>query len=135
MAVGKCPEGFTVLEPGVFAGSIDAFMALIYLNDRERIRQVIANAQHTMDRYAVEFRVVRPDGVVRWLAANGCWLQRAPEQPRLLSVVADITERKRAETVFAMCADDTAVRLLVGQDERANAISMNSPCCSRARSA
>src|SRR5262249_18839512 len=45
-----------------------------------------------------EFRIVRPDGEVRWLATSGRVLRDAAGRPaRMLGAVIDVTERRAAE--------------------------------------
>ncbi|HEY8615814.1 sensor histidine kinase [Phenylobacterium sp.] len=53
----------------------------------------------------LEWRIVRPDGSVRWLAATGR-MQQAESGRRMLGVTQDITERKQTET---------RLRLLLGE--------------------
>lgn len=71
--------------------------------DRERVLALVARAFDPALREvcAAEFRVVRPDGSVRWVAGRGrvVFDERAvPAQPlRFLGVLVDITERKEAE--------------------------------------
>jgi PAS domain S-box-containing protein len=48
--------------------------------------------------YAAEFRIVKPDGTVRWLAARGKFYYAKNGDPeRMLGVSLDVTERKLAE--------------------------------------
>src|SRR5208282_1954454 len=57
-----------------------------------------ADAKKTHESYAVEFRVLWPDGTLRWVAAMGRFYYSpygAPE--RMLSMAQGITELKLAE--------------------------------------
>jgi transcriptional regulator with GAF, ATPase, and Fis domain len=48
-----------------------------------------------------EYRVVLPDGVLRWIAARGRYHPaNSPAQARMLGVSVDITDRKRAEAAM-----------------------------------
>ena len=51
------------------------------------------------DSFTSEYRVVRPDGTILWLRGYGRVLSRTPDGKahRLVSIVADVTERKAAE--------------------------------------
>ena len=51
------------------------------------------------DWFPVEYRILRPDGTVRWLSGGGQVIARGPDgkAQRLINVVADITDRKIGE--------------------------------------
>ena len=49
-------------------------------------------------RIRAEYRVVRPDGTIRWLADRGKFYSAANgDSPRALGIAVDITDRKQAE--------------------------------------
>ena len=51
--------------------------------------------------FALEFRILRPDGEIRWIDARGNVLPDANGNPRrMLGVNIDITERKQTETAL-----------------------------------
>lgn len=75
-----------------------AFLALIHSDDREMIRARITGAMLSGREESVEYRVMRPDGGVRWLTARGRRHSGADGGPdRLMGVNIDITESKRLE--------------------------------------
>lgn len=91
------------LEPGTFGGTVEEWAKLLHPEDRERSAQVFqraldSNASECID----EFRVVRPDGSLRWFQSIGRIL-RAPDGRalRAVGVNIDVTEivaaRKTAE--------------------------------------
>ena len=63
--------------------------------DRERLANAVRQALAAREDLNLEYRVVQPDGEVRWLAAYG----RADDGPerRVVGVARDVTERKLAE--------------------------------------
>lgn len=66
--------------------------------DAERARQTLAHAMETRTDYDIEYRVNRPAGGHRWVAAKGRSLYGPDsEVTGMLGVVQDITETKRAE--------------------------------------
>ena len=75
----------------------------IHPEDRQRVRDGVAAAIRPVDPipYAAEYRVVHPDGTLRWLSATGHANFRsegtASIPTSLDGTVIDITERKRAE--------------------------------------
>lgn len=92
----------------IFAGCSEpmdyqqAFAAL-HPDDRERIQEAVAAATRidSPTPYAEEYRVVHPDGAVRWVFAKGRanFAGEGPER-RLVSfdgTISDITARKQAE--------------------------------------
>lgn len=66
---------------------------------------VEAEIQRCIDNHLpldTEYRVVRPDGTVHWVAVRCIFHYGAQDEPtRLLGIVMDITERKRAEEAVA----------------------------------
>jgi PAS domain S-box-containing protein len=67
----RCREIFGVREAEI--ADFDAFLALVHPEDRDRVRA--AALRWTDPRgdgtYQQEYRVVRPDGTVRWLSTHG----------------------------------------------------------------
>jgi PAS domain S-box-containing protein len=74
-------------------------IATIHPEDRPRILAAIEAAIRDGADYDVEYRVVHPNGELRWLHARGRAAQTADDGGvrRLAGVSLDITERKRAE--------------------------------------
>jgi len=92
-ATAKTRELFA-LAPGRGLRLVD-FLERVHLHDRARLEQLIEAALHSNDRYRSEFRVVDPDGRVRWLAGSGRRVVEGAAGPRtLMGVTVDITARK-----------------------------------------
>ena len=87
-------EGLYGLEPGGFSGAI-AMAGRRASGASSRRRSVRHAAQHVVD-LDHEFRIVRPDGAVRWIASRAGLLRRSGAIARLLGGI-DITDRKQAE--------------------------------------
>jgi two-component sensor histidine kinase len=83
---------------GRFGGDSDEFLLAVHPDDRHMTASFyeLANRQ---DWFPVEYRIVKPDGSVRWLAGGGEVVARLPDgrAARLVNVVGDITDRKLAE--------------------------------------
>jgi PAS domain S-box-containing protein len=86
------------LTPGSFQGTFDAYRALVYPEDRLMLDHQLQLTLKQEGPFAVEYRITRPDGALRWLLGQGR-LVRGPEgKPlRMLGTVLDITDLKRAE--------------------------------------
>ena len=70
--------------------------AFVHPDDRERLAAHLARALRGEEPAAADYRIVRPDGRVRWISYAG-QLQRTDQGERMLGTVADITARKDTE--------------------------------------
>jgi PAS domain S-box-containing protein len=85
------------MQPGEFAGTVEAYLASIHPEDREYVANTITQALDE-GRLEMEYRIVRRDGETRWLASRGLVIRDARGQPvQVLGVCADVTERKLDE--------------------------------------
>jgi PAS domain S-box-containing protein len=101
-------EAIHGLPPGGFDGSFEAYQRDIHPEDRER---VLATIQGTLEGrpHDLEYRIVRPDGSLRWLEAHGHLVRDADGRPlRLAGVCMDVTARKLAEIERAQMSDELA---------------------------
>ena len=86
---------FGVTQP---PASYKAFLALVHVDDRERIDAAVRNAASTNQPFSFEHRIVRSDGHIRVLHSEGRVEIDAAGQPsRFAGIGHDITERKQAE--------------------------------------
>jgi signal transduction histidine kinase/PAS domain-containing protein len=79
---------------------VETALATIHPEDQERIRDAVsaALAGHDAGRYFSEYRVMRPEGGIRWVEARGqASLDAAGKAVRFLGTCLDITRRKAAE--------------------------------------
>jgi PAS domain S-box-containing protein len=94
-AMLECIHG---LQEGTFGGDFAAYQRDIHPEDRERVLSTIGRIVEERTDYYVSYRIIRPDGEVRWLEAYGKLLCDAAGTPqRLVGVCADITDRTKAE--------------------------------------
>jgi PAS domain S-box-containing protein len=85
-------------DPQTFDGKVETFFDRVHPDDRETLRQLQSKLQQTRN-YQTEFRILLPDGNVRWIATRGkVFLDEASQPVRLSGVDLDITDRKQAET-------------------------------------
>jgi two-component sensor histidine kinase/PAS domain-containing protein len=86
------------LPEGTTTASEEAVYACLHPDDRAAVQSAVEQAVATGEEYQFEFRVVQPDGAVRWLSARGAARYDETGQPvELIGVDWDITERKTAE--------------------------------------
>jgi PAS domain S-box-containing protein len=77
---------------------IEQYPELIHPEDRQRVVEVVSEANRTGQPYEVEFRVVWPNGDVRIVHGRGDVTSAEPGRPRRrFGTVQDITERRLAE--------------------------------------
>ena len=98
-SVNWSPGCYTIfgLAEGEFAGTAAAFDRLVHTDDRERVWHAVETAVAERTKYEADFRVVRPDGSVRWVTNVGRALYDDSGPVRMLGIVTDITSRKTAE--------------------------------------
>ncbi len=89
------------MAPGTFGGTFEDFEALVHPQDRPLIASALDEAFHQRKPYQIEFRMIRPDGSVRWTATKGrAFFDQHGTLVRMLGVDVDITERKQAENAI-----------------------------------
>ena len=77
------------------------WLALIHPDDRERVWELGRDGVAGKNSWEAEFRVLLPDGSVRWLLTKAAvLLDDSGEAARLVGASLDITERKQAETAL-----------------------------------
>jgi len=81
---------------------LNAFFQKLHPEDREAISRTLAAAVAGHGRYDTEYRVVLPEGRVRWIASRGRVEFNGSGKPVLVrGVSVDITGRKQAEVELA----------------------------------
>ena len=77
---------------------VDEMLLAIHPDDRKRVREFVDGAVRMDHGSVVEYRVLRADGDIRWIASRGGAQAGEPHsRDSLMGVTIDITERKRAE--------------------------------------
>jgi PAS domain S-box-containing protein len=90
------------LEAGTFSGTYEDFFNLLHPEDQQIVHQAQIDTFERNAEYAPEYRVILPDGSIRWLTSRGRLYRDEAGQPSLLTgVVLDITARKQAEIALA----------------------------------
>jgi PAS domain S-box-containing protein len=121
------------MAPGEFGGTVEAFAKLIHPGDEARVNAALQATLRDGAPYQIDFRIVRPDGAVRWLSTTGQVIFDNGQPARMLGATADITDRKLAEAavresearfrafvtasndaIYRMSADWSEMRMLQG---------------------
>lgn len=86
------------LPPDTAVNTLGDFLRLVHPEDRERTHQAFQSAARGQQRLDVEFRVVLPDGTLRWLRDQGALATVTPGRPPVLTgACTDITDRRAIE--------------------------------------
>lgn len=92
------------LTPGSFAGTYEAWLALVHPDDREGVQGKVAEALAARGSYEAEFRVVRGQGV-GWQSTRGYVVVAEDGSPKFLrGIVFDVTARRSVEDSLRMQA-------------------------------
>ncbi|MDP3690524.1 sensor histidine kinase [Bradyrhizobium sp.] len=83
---------------GRVGGDEDEYRSALHPDDRH-LMQKFHELADRQDSFTSEYRVVWPDGTTLWLRGHGQVVARTPDGKahRMVSIVADVTERKAAE--------------------------------------
>lgn len=86
------------VSPAPLFRNLSSFLDFVHPDDKERLGQIYQESL-TAGRWSeVEFRIVRPDGSIRWLHSRvlSC-AEKAGKPTRQVGVAEDVTERLQAE--------------------------------------
>jgi hypothetical protein len=107
------------LDAEAFSGSLEAYQQHIHPADRPRvdseINRILGERHATYD---LEYRLVPPDGSLRWVTSRGRAIFDDKGQPaRMVGVCTDITERKRLELSKEFLAEASRILATTLQPE------------------
>jgi PAS domain S-box-containing protein len=99
-------------DPGLDTGR--QFAATVHPDDLEAYAATEASLTPENSTYRISFRLLRPDRVVVWLEDSGrAFFDTQGKMVRIVGMVADITDRKLAETALA----NVSRRLIEAQEQ------------------
>ncbi len=91
------------LEPGTFGGTFEHSIRYIHPEDRDGVLESMQKAVTEGADHVLDYRIVRPDGVVRWISARGqAFHDQTGRAVRMAGVASDVTERKETERRLAV---------------------------------
>lgn len=97
------PEFFKItgVQKDASGSTLESFTNLIHPQDADRVRTSAEKALADQSLFAEEFRIIRPDGELRWLSNLGrAEYDSSRKHLQLIGTVQDITSRKRAENAL-----------------------------------
>lgn len=90
-----------------FGGAYDAWTRTLHPDDREHVEREIQAALRGEQQYGPEFRIIRPDGMVRYLKATSrTTYSQAGQALRMIGTNIDITARKHSEEALREARDE-----------------------------
>jgi PAS domain S-box-containing protein len=77
----------------------DEFLAHLHEADRDRVRRIYDRGAQDPDRFAVEYRFIRPDGAAIWIRETAEVMAASSDgkTPRRVGTLQDVTEQKQIE--------------------------------------
>jgi PAS domain S-box-containing protein len=91
-------EAMHGLEPGAFPATFERFQEAIHPEDRQEVLASIQQAVLTGAEHHSEYRLVLPNGDIRWVESRATVFRDASQQPlQMIGVCVETTQRKRTE--------------------------------------
>jgi PAS domain S-box-containing protein len=107
--------------PEFLGSSCRTFTSIIHCDDRDEVAARVRAAIENDEPFALEYRIVRADGAVRWVLERGRRALDAHGAEWLDGVIFDVTDRRRAEQL-ARRQDAEAVRAAELEASRARIV-------------
>jgi PAS domain S-box-containing protein len=100
-------------DPDATEPTFDLLLSRVHPDDRPAVREVVDNAIRTRNGFNCEFRIVLPDGTVRFLQGIGRpAVKPAGQIDEFIGTTMDITERKQAEAALRKAHEELERRVL-----------------------
>jgi signal transduction histidine kinase len=93
---------------------LDVFLSAVLEEDRKAVEAARFRAIQDQTLYSVDYRLVRPDGTVRFVVSNGELIFKNGGPVRMHGTVQDITDRKQLEEELRHAQKLQAIGRLAG---------------------
>jgi diguanylate cyclase (GGDEF)-like protein/PAS domain S-box-containing protein len=122
-------------EPGLDEPSRWAFFRLVHADDKDEVRKTLDSALCNARPYAIDFRIIRPDGAERNIHERGDIIfdQKNQKPLKLVGSVQDVTDRVQAEIQLHHANQELAQKVQE-LEQRSKEISLLSEMGSRLQS-
>jgi PAS domain S-box-containing protein len=77
----------------------------VHPEDRARRDSAVKAALETQGEYEIEYRIVLPDGTLRWIGGRGRCVPKQGGGTRLIGVSMDITAQKQTQDLFRLATE------------------------------
>jgi PAS domain S-box-containing protein len=116
-----------------FVGRREDLYRYVHPEDHELVAKAVEDARQSRKPYAAEFRVVRADGIVRWIAGRGQFYYGSHgDTLRMLGIAVDITERRQVQEalhLFRKLIDQSSDAIEVVDPETWRFVDVNESAC------
>jgi diguanylate cyclase (GGDEF)-like protein/PAS domain S-box-containing protein len=102
-------EMITGFKADYFTEGIKQWLGVVHPEDRQNMFDFLSNLMDREGEGVIEYRVMRPDGLVRWVSDCATSVRLQDDVMRLDGAVSDITERKQAEEMLKRSNQQLAV--------------------------
>ncbi|NVB79513.1 MAG: PAS domain-containing protein [Kofleriaceae bacterium] len=90
---------------GSFEGTFEAYERDIHPDDRDRVFAAVRRTLEDRKPHYISYRIIRPDGEIRWLEAHGrLVVDKADAPQRLIGVCRDVTDQRENESIRSRAA-------------------------------
>ncbi len=93
-------EQITGFEAGYFTSGLKHWLGVVYPEDRQIVFDFLSKLMREESEGSLEYRIMRPDGLLRWVSDCAVSIRLPDNGMRLDGSVSDITERKQAEEML-----------------------------------
>lgn len=109
IAWSRSHEELWGFKPGEFGGTYESFASRVHPDDLPGLDAEVERCVRDREPFEREFRVVWPDGSVRWVNGRGEFVFAPDGKPvRMRGAVVDFTRRKEAEAALSAAHDRLA---------------------------
>ena len=123
MSASSRMVGMVGIKNDASSRRLDEWWKRVHPDDRMRLHTEIADAMTRLTTFETEFRVVWPDGTVRWLLPKGKIVRDEEKRPiRAAGVAMDITARHQAEEERAQLLHEAERREQELRDKQAQLV-------------
>ena len=116
-----------------YVGRREDLYRYVHPDDHELVAKAVEDARQSRKPYAAEFRVVRADGIMRWIAGRGQFYYGSHgDTQRMLGIAVDITERRQVQEalhLFRKLIDQSSDAIEVVDPETLRFLDVNESAC------